>query len=87
MINAKSIIIFLFLISIRTFSQTHFTSIDSLLTKNFNSVNFKNSGLYTSILNQSFIFNEKKLHTKKEDRKSTRLNSSHERLSRMPSSA
>ena len=66
MINAKGIIIFLFLISIRTFSQTYFTSIDSLLTQNFNSVNLKNSGLYTSILNQSFIFSEKKLHTKKD---------------------
>lgn len=64
MINAKNIIIFLFLISIRTFSQTHFTSIDSLLTKNFNSVSLKDTSLYISILNQSFIFSEKKLNSK-----------------------
>ena len=64
MINAKNIIIFLFLISIRTFSQTHFTSIDSLLTNNFNAVNLKDSSLYVSILNQSFIFITKNVKTK-----------------------
>ncbi len=64
MINAKNIIIFLFLNSIHAFSQTHFTSIDSLLAKNFNTVNLKDSSLYVSILNQSSIFSEKKISSK-----------------------
>jgi hypothetical protein len=60
----KYIFVSFFLISSISFSQPTFTNLDSLLSKNFQAVNLKDSTYYLSILNTSAIFKDKKVITK-----------------------
>ncbi len=46
------------------FAQPTFTSIDSLLTKNFDAVNLQDSAYYMSLLNHQGIFKDRKIKTK-----------------------
>jgi hypothetical protein len=55
----KYIFVIFILISSIAFSQPTFNNIDTLFTKNFNTVSLKDSSLYLKVLNQSAIFNEK----------------------------
>ncbi len=64
MIKLKYIFVFLFISSTNCFSQTTFSNLDSLLTKNFESVNRKDSIYYLSLINQHAIFKDKKERTK-----------------------
>jgi hypothetical protein len=61
-INHK-LVIFLCLLSARSFSQPTFTSIDSLLSKTYSAVNLKDSAIYVSLLNQTHIYLNKKCKT------------------------
>ena len=63
LINHK-LVIFLCLLSARSFSQPTFITIDSLLSKTYSAVNLKDSGMYVSLLNQPRIFSTKHLKTK-----------------------
>ena len=60
----KHIFVFFLLISSVAFSQTTFNNIDTLFTKNFNTVNLKDSSLYLKVLNQSAIFKGKTVKSK-----------------------
>ena len=64
MIKLKHILIFTVLTSFSCFSQTVFGNLDSLLTKNFESVNKRDSIYYLSLINQQFIFKNKNLKSK-----------------------
>ncbi len=55
----KYIFVIFILISSIAFSQPTFNNIDTLFTKNFNTVSLKDSSLYLKVLNQSAIFNGK----------------------------
>lgn len=57
--------IFLFLSSI-SFSQTSFSSIDSLLFKVFETLNLNDSSKYISLVNQKALFSDKKVYSKKD---------------------
>lgn len=60
----KHIFVFFLFISSFAFSQTTFNNIDTLFTKNFNTVNLKDSSLYLKVLNQSVIFKDKNAKNK-----------------------
>lgn len=64
MIKLKYIIVFLVFLSTNCSSQTTFTSIDSLLAKNFETVNKRDSINYLSLINQQLIFKNKPSKTK-----------------------
>ena len=58
------IIAFLILLSSVSFSQPVFSNIDSLLTRNVNALNLKDSVYYTNLFNPSVIFKGKHAATK-----------------------
>lgn len=60
----KHILVFFIFISSLAFTQTNFTNIDTLFTKNFNAVNLKDSSLYLKVINQSAIFKDKNAKNK-----------------------
>ncbi len=60
----KYIFVSFLLISSIAFSQPTFTNIDTLFTKNFNTISLKDSSLYLKVLNQSAIFNGKPVKNK-----------------------
>ena len=62
--HSKHIFIFFSLISIKTFSQSTFSSLDILFNKTISAVNQKDSAMYISLLHFPSIFNEKKIYTK-----------------------
>ena len=59
----KYIIVFLVLASNSCFSQT-FNNLDSLLRKNFEAVNKRDSAYYLSIIDQKILFFDKKMYYK-----------------------
>ena len=64
MIKLKHIFVFLVFLSSSCFAQPTFNNIDSLLSKNYQTVNNRDSVSYLSIINQSFIFKDKNLKSK-----------------------
>lgn len=60
MIKLKYIIVFLVLTSTSCFSQTTFSNLDSLLSKNFQTINARDSIAYLSLINQVKVFEGKK---------------------------
>ncbi len=56
----KYIVVFFIFFSLITFSQPFFTSIDSLLIKNFRAVNLRDSVAYMKLVNQTSLFRNKK---------------------------
>lgn len=56
MIKVKYIIVFLVLISFSSFSQFLFNNLDSLLTKQYNALNQRDSVYYLSLINQPAVF-------------------------------
>lgn len=61
------IILFLFcLINLVSFSQKSFTNIDSLLYKNFKTVNSRDTSAYISLINKTAVFKDKKAKSKKD---------------------
>ena len=62
--HSKHIFIFFSLISIKTFSQSTFSSLDILFNKTISAVNQKDSAMYISLLHLPSIFSEKKNYTK-----------------------
>ncbi|MES2515979.1 MAG: hypothetical protein V4580_17630 [Bacteroidota bacterium] len=64
MIRIKYIFVFLIVASTSCFSQTTFTNLDSLLSKNFDAINKRDSVSYLALINQSAVFNGKKAKNK-----------------------
>jgi hypothetical protein len=64
MIKLNYIIVFLVLTYTSFFSQTTFSNLDSLLNKNFQSVNNRDVVSYLSVINQKAIFDSKKIEKK-----------------------
>jgi hypothetical protein len=64
MIKLKYIFVFLVLVSSSSFSQTTFSNLDSLLSKNFQAINNRDSVSYLSLINQSAVFSGKKVKSK-----------------------
>lgn len=62
--HSKNIFLFFILISIKTFSQSSYTSLDNLFSKMISVINQKDSSKYISILELKSIFIGKKLYTK-----------------------
>jgi hypothetical protein len=60
MIKPNYIFVFFILTSSFCFSQTTFNSLDSLLSKNFQTVNNRDSVSYLSIIDQAAVFDGKK---------------------------
>jgi hypothetical protein len=64
MIKLNYIIVFLVLTYTSFFSQTTFSNLDSLLNKNFQSVNNRDVVSYLSVINQKAIFDSNKIEKK-----------------------
>ena len=62
--HSKNIFLFFILISIKTFSQSSFSSLDHLFSKTISVINQKDSSKYISILDLKSVFIGKKLYTK-----------------------
>lgn len=63
MIKVKHIIVFLVLMSCSSFSQPLFNNLDSLLTKQYNALNQRDSVYYLSLINQPAVFINAKTKT------------------------